>query len=74
VISSNYIQTKYKNIIMENQEKVCSLKYEMHCPNCGAEIVVVYHQCEIDLGGGHIWYDIPDINDPVYCTRCGTRI
>jgi DNA-directed RNA polymerase subunit RPC12/RpoP len=46
----------------------------IHCPYCGAENAVVYHQQEIDFGDGHVTYDVPDIHDPIYCTRCGIKI
>ena len=67
--------TKEKD--MDNKEaksNVYSVPVIIHCPNCGAEISVVYHQRTTDDGAGHVSCDIPDIYDHVFCTRCSYKI
>jgi C4-type Zn-finger protein len=43
------------------------------CPHCGKEISVLFHQREVDYNGDASC-DIPDIHDPIFCSRCGWKI
>lgn len=45
----------------------------IRCPSCGAEFTAVFHQRTVDEGD-ICQCDVPDIYDPICCTRCGFKI